>query len=534
MSDSSQASVLERSSLLRFLRGLFRWRVIRLALIVLAWTATVIALIYAEENWRGRRAWNKYRLQLEARGEQLDLRAFIPKPVADSENFAATPFFTFLFAHKTNSHDWLDNYAWALKRISKPKTTNDAGNRSFTDLAAWEMAFDAIRLGRTNRDQKFKSDKVDPQSRAQAAQPVLEGLKDSEERLAEVRAASQRPYSRYPVFYDLDNPWGILLPHVVNVKLLCQRLQLRACAQLAAGRSQDALQDVKLALYLADSLKEEPFLISYMVRVACVQITIQPVWEGLAEHRWSEAQLQELQSRLQQYDFLADIKHPLGAERAAGILTVDLVRRKQYLLSELSDAELSDSSAGSSDTLMNLLSRVAPRGWYYQEQLSYCRLYEEQLKGTFDPSQRRVWPSQCQSNARELDRRIAGGRLGKGFHALMRHHVMAALLLPALNNVTGRSARAQTATDQAALACALERYRLVHHQFPDKLEGLVPVFIERLPHDVITGKPFVYHRTEDGQFALYSVGWDERDDGGVAGKTLFAEKGDWVWSYPSR
>ena len=33
----------------------------------------------------------------------------------------------------------------------------------------------------------------------------------------------------------------------------------------------------------------------------------------------------------------------------------------------------------------------------------------------------------------------------------------------------------------------------------------------------------------DGQFILYSVGWNEKDDGGVPGKTLFDEKeGDWV------
>ena len=46
---------------------------------------------------------------------------------------------------------------------------------------------------------------------------------------------------------------------------------------------------------------------------------------------------------------------------------------------------------------------------------------------------------------------------------------------------------------------------------------------------------FKYRRTADGQFILYSIGWDEKDDGEVPGKTLFDEKqGDWVWQYPAK
>jgi hypothetical protein len=42
---------------------------------------------------------------------------------------------------------------------------------------------------------------------------VLRGLQSSEVLFAELRSASLRPSARYPVNYDLDNPWGILLPH---------------------------------------------------------------------------------------------------------------------------------------------------------------------------------------------------------------------------------------------------------------------------------------------------------------------------------
>jgi len=62
-----------------------------------------------------------------------------------------------------------------------------------------------------------------------------------------------------------------------------------------------------------------------------------------------------------------------------------------------------------------------------------------------------------------------------------------------------------------------------------------------------------YRRTPDGQFLLYSVGWDETDDGGRfsypdgnspratgsggsglgSWKVDTEETGDWVWRYPT-
>src|SRR6266480_879406 len=89
MADQVQPSIWERSTLVRFFRWLFSWRAIRAILITSAWIGTIVALLYGEENWRGRRAWNKYRRELEARGEQLEYKAFIPSAVPDEQNFAA-------------------------------------------------------------------------------------------------------------------------------------------------------------------------------------------------------------------------------------------------------------------------------------------------------------------------------------------------------------------------------------------------------------------------------------------------------------
>ena len=111
------------------------------------------------------------------------------------------------------------------------------------------------------------------------------------------------------------------------------------------------------------------------------------------------------------------------------------------------------------------------------------------------------------------------------------------MLLPALANSTIKFAAAQSAADLARVACALERYRLAHGNYPDALDAVAPQFIAQIPHDAIGSQPLRYRRTDDGQFVLYSIGWNEKDDGGVVGLhesgSVDIENGDWVWRYPA-
>src|SRR6266436_866175 len=94
---------------------LLGWRMIRRCLFVLICLLTLLALYYAEENWRGQRVWKSYRQELEAHGGQLDYRAFIPKPVPEEQNFAAAPFVRSWFEKRNPDEQWFtkDNYSKA-------------------------------------------------------------------------------------------------------------------------------------------------------------------------------------------------------------------------------------------------------------------------------------------------------------------------------------------------------------------------------------------------------------------------------------
>ena len=51
----------------------------------------MIALFYAEEDWRGKHDWEKFKRQWEAKGEKFDFKDFVPPPVPDDQNFAFSP-----------------------------------------------------------------------------------------------------------------------------------------------------------------------------------------------------------------------------------------------------------------------------------------------------------------------------------------------------------------------------------------------------------------------------------------------------------
>jgi len=77
--------------------------------------------------------------------------------------------------------------------------------------------------------------------------------------------------------------------------------------------------------------------------------------------------------------------------------------------------------------------------------------------------------------------------------------------------------------NQARLRCsyvafAVERFRRSHGRWPDSLAALVPEFLKELPADPYTGLPLRFRRLADG-VVIYSVGPDEKDDGGKLDRT---------------
>jgi hypothetical protein len=88
-------------------------------------------------------------------------------------------------------------------------------------------------------------------------------------------------------------------------------------------------------------------------------------------------------------------------------------------------------------------------------------------------------------------------------------------------------------------AIALKRYQLRHGTLPSQLNNLVPEFCTAVPYDPVDGKPLHYKPNLDGTFTLYSIGEDEKDDGGDPSPAVYSKLTtwllgqDWVWPQPA-
>ena len=116
-------------------------RILGRTLIVLAALATLVAAFYTEEDWRGKRAWENAKREIEARGVVLDWNALIPPPVPDDENFFAAPKMQEWFVKVTDWHHPLTNDL--TERLKNPDTVATITNAAAAEkYLAWSDQFE--------------------------------------------------------------------------------------------------------------------------------------------------------------------------------------------------------------------------------------------------------------------------------------------------------------------------------------------------------------------------------------------------------
>ena len=522
-------------------RRLLAWLLGR-RFLVLACLATLIALFYAVENWRGRHAWQSFKQEQEARGERFDLAGVIPPPVPADQNFFETPLWDDMHFVQTNGVTTWNGEGYGNRVVFSIYGPRDngvpAGGTRYwqkgqrVDLAAWQAFYrgtNNVFAAESGPPTNYFPIASAPQSPAADVLLALSKFSGNREILI---TSSTRPYARFWVNYEAGP--GALVPHLARMKSAAGYLSLHANAALKAGEHDTVIEDLKALFRLIEASRREPFTISHLVRIAELHIAIPPIWEGLVDRRWSDADLSVLETELGKLDFLADYQLALRGERACCELwAVDFIRKvglEGY--AELGGREESSSPGEISDSsevgksLGMALFRLVPAGWFDQNKLSLCRMQENYLLPIADTEQRVISPA-------------AAARAEKAIAQLhpRPYDAFSWGLVPSLSGLAVKFAHAQATAHLSRLACALERYRLANGQFPETLEALAPKFIAKVPHDVINGQPLKYRRTDDRQFVLYSVGWNETDDGGKVELTKSGnpdeQKGDWVWRCPA-
>jgi Tfp pilus assembly protein PilE len=476
-----------RSKFLRFGKSLFTWRAARRVLVGFAILATLLAIFYAEENWRGKRAWEKCKRELEAKGMDFNWEALVPPPVPDEQNIFKVP----------KMAEWFAKLDW------QPPSTNELSQRlANSRTSSVGASTNAIQTAADAREYLAWSDQFSPEFDL-------------------MREALRRPYARIDGNYT--QPMALPVPNFVMMRSVDQTLAQRAHCHLLLGEPDKALRELTLIHDLCRILKGAPTgkpmtLVAAMINVAVTGLYANTVADGLRMNAWREPQLIVLEQQLGEINLTPMLATSFRCEQISSTRTLETTPRAELV--KLFDGF--DQAYRNSHKAAYRLIKYAPQGWLYQNLVAHAHLGRPFLDA-FDVANQTVSPRHLDESARAIQDAV-----GRDF----RHNFLTSLAMPNFVKAIQTFARNQTSANEAAVACALERYRLVHGGYPETLSALAPHFIAKLPHDTM-GQPFKYRRTNDEKFLLYSVGWNETDDDG---KATFDQNGfientspDWVW-----
>jgi|TARA_B100000959_G_scaffold149795_1_gene157146 hypothetical protein len=464
-------------------------------------------MLYAGENLRGKPSWENFKKEWEAKGEVFDYKQIVPKAVPSEKNFAHIPLLKPL-----HQYQWSEDLSEATpvdqKSFDEAQSLLKLDSNADTKLDRWQggQSVDLEPWQKMFRDQEGRPH---PKEAGEPGADILQALGKFEVTMAELTQASkERPLCRYDIKYEAH--FAALLPHLSPLRNFTKIFTLRALAHLANDDSEAALSDIQMSLFVSESIKDEPLLISQLVRIACLQIYLQPIWEGLKEDKWNAEQLADIGKQLAKIDLLNGYHISILGERDLANLAIDRMRDDPKLAGMLLEGA-------------NPAYRFIPDGWVYHNQRRLNEMHVKFSQRIVDPKARRIHPDIAVAFNKELDARTK--------RKLAIYDVLSGMVLPAIEKVAIKIGFAQAAVDHARIACLLELHKLEHKEYPAKLADLKAP----LPNDPYTGKPYVYKPDPKGRYQIYGVGWNQIDDGGkvILKETdqLDLDKGDLIWSY---
>jgi len=471
-------------------------RFARVAVWSLGGIAVLLGLFHLEENWRGRRAWESWKAGRIALGDRYDWSELAPPPVPDADNFAKEPL---VEAAVTGKASVLGGFRWGDKA---PKFANwRLGQRE--DVQGWAASFGA---------------------------PDLEtALRPIQPRLDELVSATKRPGCRMPFRYQYPEISEDPVPGLLGFRAAARMLRLRAIARLRNGDAAGGLEDTLGGLRLARQFQREPDLMSALLSLSLTSMAMQPVWEGLSAHAWTEPQLAELQAELGRLDLIASYRRAMESDRVFLVQAGEAEARKSAWQKAKDRAWDISSLDGSGEVRTDRLKAVrlwllVPDGWNFQSMKMGDRFHADVLLPSLDAPAHAIHLAALRREVSRDEASFLNRRLGSVASGALASQVI-------------RVALHQNGLDEARIACALERHRLAHGTYPDALDELVPACLDRIPVDVLEGAALHYRRESATAFQLYSVGSDGKDDGARVATTkeggMDIEQGDWVWPQPS-
>ncbi len=285
--------------------------------------------------------------------------------------------------------------------------------------------------------------------------------------------------------------FSMQLSHLAQMRQAARMLKLDA---LRATENRDlplAVHAVIACFAAGDALRNEPILMSQLVRIAVNDIAMSTLEWVFSRQPLTDDLLQELAQILPAFESLDAQAIALIGERCTGMSAFD---------------QSATSLAGVSGMGRNIHGSVATAGMgLYQaaglktkDRQSFFTLLTEAIEtAQLPPHERQAADKRYQAMA----------------NALPSTRLFTRMLAPGLGRTSHAFLRDLAHVRLAVTAVAIERYRLAHGKLPDVLDALTPDFLETLPEDPYTARALQYRKLHKG-YLVYAVGINLEDDGG--------------------
>jgi hypothetical protein len=316
---------------------------------------------------------------------------------------------------------------------------------------------------------------------------VAQVLQDNQTALELFEKAAAIESCRYPM--DLKLGQAVLISHLGNLRNAEQLLCLKAILEAEQGKPESAASTILAAFGVADSLVDEPLLISQLVRHTCQQRVLSVLERIVNRANLDDGQLALIIQTLDAaYDPNAVIRGRVGE-----------------LCMEV-------------ETLLHAPARsMAFSGPSGEDSVSFLRIWAARGLGRVDAGLIQfigLTMSYIEMMQRPLvERAAANDELARRQQALSRAHPIVSQFMPSFHRSVELDLTNAVRIEIARTAIAVQRYRLTHGRLPEQLAELTPTFLAEIPQDAYDGQPLRYAKLATG-FVVYSVGPDRSDDGG--------------------
>ncbi len=406
--------------------------------------------------------------------EPFDVRQFLESRESPVDN--AAPLYFVAMADVSEEMDFV--YAPADWQVRLPQV-------KALQNSLWELrSQDQLRAGEVS---------------AQEIERVLDAAKPA---LQNLDAAQERPQCVFVTGLGI----GALLPHISAARGFARLAPLQLCHTSIEGNFDEAEQAIRRTLRLSRDLRPRGMVVHQLVSIAI---------DGMVLGSITEFTLRGSGLDVEQCDRLLAL---LAEHQRDALEPVEEGLRMDYIMLRQTLCETQEGGAQAVKTLADLMGFQPPVGTVnWEAELTTCnRCYAAALELAAQPY----------DGVLRLKKEGTLDAVLKNGNAQLVPLLIAAPTLAGLLSAAARD-RATLAGTRALIA--VRRYELALGKLPDSLESAArEAGLSAIPADPYSGQPLRYKLVK-GKPIVYSVGSDQKDDGGLADWNHGRQPGDFIF-----